>query len=231
MARNVAGITGIRLSMRVWDLPIRFFHWSLALLIAVAWVSQLEFWMRLHFYAGYAILILLLFRLAWGLVGSETARFRSFLTTPLGGLRHLAQFFRREPDTQIGHNAAGGWMVLLLLLLIGCESVSGLFTRDDDVSQGPFAYALSGAGTDTASRIHSLVWALVWIVVVLHVLAILAYWLVKRHNLLRPMITGKKRLPAATRPPRMAGTGLALVILALAVAVVGGLVAVFGAAG
>jgi cytochrome b len=223
--------SGIRLSIRVWDLPIRFFHWSIVVLLIVAWVSQLEFWMRLHFYAGYAVLILLLFRLAWGVVGSDTARFRSFLTTPLGGLRHLAQFPRREPDTQIGHNAAGGWMVLILLLLLAAETLSGLFSRDDDVSQGPFAYALSGAGTDTASRIHAICWTLVWIAVVLHVLAILAYWLVKRHNLLRPMITGKKRLPAATKPPRMASTPLAFAILAGAAALVAALVTAFGAAG
>ncbi len=213
--------------MRVWDLPVRLFHWSVVVLLIVAWVSQLEFWMTLHFYAGYAVLTLLLFRLVWGFVGSDTARFKRFLTTPLRGLRHLAQFTRREPDTQIGHNAAGGWMVLVLLALLGAETISGLFARDDDITEGPFAHHLSGAGTDIATQIHEISWTIIWIAVLLHVLAILAYWLVKRHNLLRPMITGKKRLPAATRPPRMANSGLALLILIGAAVLVSATISVF----
>src|SRR5579884_4227604 len=120
-------------------------------------------------------------------------------------------------------------MVLVLLTALGVETISGLFTRDDDIVEGPFAHVL-GAGTDTASRIHEVCWTAVWAAVVLHVLAILAYWLVKRHNLLRPMITGKKRLPAATRPPRMASSALALLILIGAAALVSALVGAFGAA-
>lgn len=220
-------MSGIRLSMRVWDLPIRLFHWAIVVLLVICYVSQLEFWMKVHFIAGYAVLALFVFRLVWGFVGSDTARFTRFVGSPLRVLRHLAQFPRREEDREIGHNAAGGWMVLVLLALLGAESISGLFTRDDDVSEGPLAHHLGGTGTALSTTIHAISWNLLLAAVALHLLAILAYWMVKGHNLLRPMITGKKRLPAATRPPRMASPLLALLILAGAAALVGVVVTVF----
>lgn len=213
-------MSGIRLSMRVWDLPVRLFHWTIVVLLVICYVSQLEFWMTIHFIAGYAVLALLLFRLGWGFVGSDTARFRRFIGSPLQVLRHLAQFSRREEDREIGHNAAGGWMVLVLLALLAAESISGLFTRDDDVSEGPLAHHLGDAGTALSATVHAISWNLTLAAVALHLLAILAYWMVKGQNLLRPMITGKKRLPAATRPPRMASPLLALLILAGAAALV-----------
>ena len=77
--------------------------------------------MELHFLCGYSILTLLLFRLAWGFAGSETARFSRFLKSPVAALQHLAHLHRREPDTEIGHNAAGGWMVLVMLALLAVQ--------------------------------------------------------------------------------------------------------------
>ena len=214
-------MSGIRLSMRVWDLPIRLFHWAVVALLAIAYVSELEFWMQVHFVSGYALLSLLLFRLVWGFVGSDTARFRKFLVSPVQGLLHLARFPRREEDRQIGHNAAGGWMVLLLLALLAAETISGLFGRDDEVSEGPLAHRLTEHGSALSLAVHALCWNLILAAVALHLLAILAYRVVKGHDLLRPMITGKKRLPAATRPPRMASPLLALLVLACAAVLVG----------
>jgi cytochrome b len=220
-------MSGIRLSIRVWDLPIRLFHWAIVALLAVGYVSQLEFWMHIHYLAGYSALTLLLFRLVWGFVGSDSALFRNFLKGPTHVLRHLARFPRREPDTELGHNPAGGWMVLVLLGLLAVESVSGLFSRDDEIAEGPLAHDLGGHGTDLSSSIHAIAWNLILVAVALHVLAILAYWVVRRQNLLRPMITGKKRLPAATRPPRMGNSLQALAILAGAAALVAIVVNVF----
>ena len=220
-------MSGIRLSIRIWDLPIRLFHWAIVVLLIVCWVSEREFWMRLHFIAGYALLSLLLFRLAWGFVGSDTARFNRFLASPARVLAQLSRLRRRESDTELGHNAAGGWMVLVLLALLAAESISGLFARDDDVSEGPLAHLLAGGGTDASSTMHATCWDLILAAVALHLLAIAAYWALKGQNLLRPMLTGKKRLPAATRQPRMADPLLAFVILAGAVALVTVVVTVF----
>src|SRR5215213_870886 len=127
------------LPMRVWDLPIRLFHWTIAILVLVSWGSQELGWMQIHFYSGYLTLSLLLFRLVWGFIGSDTARFRSFLRSPLAGLHHLTQITRREPDTEIGHNAAGGWMVLVLLALLAAQATTGLFSNDDIMLEGPLA--------------------------------------------------------------------------------------------
>jgi len=213
--------------MRVWDLPVRLFHWSIVVLLAIAYISQVEFWLEVHYLAGYAILALVLFRVVWGFVGSDTARFGYFLRGPAEALRHLARFPRREPDNEIGHNAAGAWMVLVLLALLGVETITGLFTRDDDVAAGPLAHDLPGSATEIASTIHAIAWNLILAAVALHLLAILAYWAVRGQNLLRPMVTGKKRLPAAMRPPRMASPLKALLILGLAAALVGVVVNVF----
>lgn len=206
----------IRLSMKVWDAPVRLFHWAVVLLIVVSYVSIQKSWMEIHFLSGYAMLALLLFRLAWGFVGSETARFRQFLRNPVRALEHLVQFGRREPDTEIGHNAAGGWMVIVLLLLLAFQVATGLCANDDVVSEGPLAKYAGKALSDRLSGWHSFNFNLILAAIGLHVLAILAYWIVKRHNLLRPMITGRKRLPGNVRQPRMASPVLALALLVLA---------------
>src|SRR5271154_2539662 len=100
------------LPMRIWDLPTRLFHWTLVILILTSWLSAQLDWMRLHIWCGFAVLTLLLFRLIWGFIGSDTARFAYFLKSPIAAAQHLMHLHRREPDTEVGHNAAGGWMVL-----------------------------------------------------------------------------------------------------------------------
>ena len=97
--------------MPVWDLPTRLFHWLAIILVLAAWLTERLNWMDWHAFAGKALLALLLFRLAWGVVGSDTARFARFVASPRAAALHLARLFHREPDEQIGHNAAGGWMV------------------------------------------------------------------------------------------------------------------------
>lgn len=205
--------------LRVWDLPTRLFHWGIVLLLAASWASVELGWIELHLLSGFAMLALLLFRLAWGLVGSETARFGSFVVSPLRGLRHLAKFGRPEPDTQVGHNAAGGWMVLLLLLLLAAQVATGLCANDDVMTQGPLAGWVGKAASDQLTDLHSLLFNLILAAIALHVLAVAAYVRLKRHDLLRPMLTGWKRLPRGQRPPRMASPITAVAVLAVAIAV------------
>ena len=206
--------------MRVWDAPTRLFHWAIVLLVAFSYTTVQLGWMKLHFVSGYAILTLLLFRLVWGFVGSDTARFRSFLVSPLKSLTHLAHFTRREVDNQVGHNAAGGWMVLFLLLVLAVQVATGLFSSDDDLNEGPLAKYVGDHASGRLSHLHSLNFNLILGLSILHVLAVIAYAAVKRHDLVRPMITGKKRMPAAMRPPRMASSLLALLVLLCAAGLV-----------
>ena len=206
--------------MRVWDAPTRLFHWVIVLLIALSYVSIKQDWTQLHFISGYTILTLLVFRLAWGVVGSETSRFSQFVRNPIEGLRHLAQFPRREPDAEIGHNAAGGWMVLLMLAAIAAQVTTGLFSNADGLLDGPLAHHLSRTASDWVTGIHANLFYVLLGLIGLHILAILAYAAVKRHDLVRPMVTGRKRLPANLRQPRFASPVLALGITVASAAAV-----------
>ena len=203
------------LPMRIWDLPTRLFHWLIVLLLPASYFSQELGYMQLHFIFGYVMLALLLFRLAWGFVGSDTSRFGRFLVSPLEGFRHLRRWRVREADAQVGHNAAGGWMVLALLLLLAVQVASGLGAHNRTI-EGPLAKSVGQAWSDRLSFAHGLIFNLVLVAVALHVVAIAAYAVFKRQDLVRPMLTGKKRLPAATRAPRMASSALALLLLAVA---------------
>lgn len=206
--------------MKVWDAPTRLFHWAIVVLVFISWLSAHENWMDWHVLSGYSVFALLLFRIAWGFVGSDTARFSRFVRGPTEALRHLAHFRRRAPDTEIGHNAAGGWMVLALLALLAVQVATGLCANDQVLTEGPFAEAVGQDASDWLSHIHVLNFKVIEVLVAMHVAAVLAYATVKRHNLIGPMITGKKRLPATFFPPRLASPMLAAAILAAAAAIV-----------
>lgn len=213
--------------IKVWDLPVRLFHWVLVALILAAWVTQYIDRMKLHVWIGETILTLLLFRVVWGFVGSDTARFAWFLRSPLVALRHLARLWRREPDREIGHNAAGGWMVLVMLALIGVQAGTGLFANDLDDggdTEGPLMHLVGKDRSNWLSHIHSLNFTVIEAVIVLHVVAIVAYAVLKRHNLVRPMVTGMKVMPADAVAPRVVNPVWALVVLAVAFGAVVGVV-------
>jgi cytochrome b len=210
----------------VWDLPTRLFHWALVLAVAGCWWTGERGPVETHALLGYIVLALLLFRLAWGLVGSETARFSSFVRGPRAALDHLRHLFRRGAlDHPVGHNAAGGWAVILLLLVLTLVSVSGLFLYDDEIYWAP----LNGwVGEETAERLHWLHhfgFDLLLALVAIHILAVIAYFAVKRLDLIRPMLTGRADLPASVAAPRIAPIALALVLAVVAAALVWALVA------
>ncbi len=211
--------TVIRLSMRVWDAPTRLLHWAIVLLLVASTLSAFQGRTQLHFLSGYAILALLLFRLAWGFIGSETSRFGQYLRTPLAGLR-AAPNGRREPDNELGHTASGGWTVLLLLAALAFGTLTGLFCSAGALSQGPLAHLVSEAAAGQVSALHLLGFYAVLGLTAFHLLSVAAYAGLKREQLLRPMITGRKRRPGNFRQPRMASPVLALMLVALAACIV-----------
>jgi cytochrome b len=210
--------------MRVWDAPTRLFHWAIVFLLGLSWLTESRGWMELHFLSGYSVIALLLFRVAWGFVGSETARFSQFVRSPVAALRHLAHLRRREPDTEIGHNAAGGWMVLMMLALLAVQAATGLCANDDGDTEGPLFAYVGKDWSDWLSHIHAVNFKLIKVAVVAHIAAILAYAVLKRHDLVRPMITGRKHLPDAMTPPALVSPLRAIVLLAVAAGIVGLLV-------
>lgn len=218
--------TGFMLPMRVWDGATRLFHWTIVLVVVLSYVSitladgpNAGLWMKIHVISGETMLGLLLFRIIWGVIGSDTSRFSRFLRSPLAALRHLAHFGRREPNTVVGHNEAGGWMVVVLLLLLAAQVVTGLFANDDGATEGPLMKFVSKDLSDQLSGLHGLNFNILIGAIALHVVAVFAYLAIKRQNLIRPMITGKKRLPATTQAPRMASPWLAAITLIIAAGV------------
>jgi cytochrome b len=211
--------------VRIWDAPTRLFHWTLVLLVCFSWLSAEMFWMRLHFISGEAILALLLFRIVWGFAGSDTALFSRFLKSPMAAIQHLKHLRRREPDTEIGHNAAGGWMVLGLLGLLLLQVGTGLFSSDDEAAvEGPLRHLVSAATSAWMTDLHGLVFTAIQIAVVGHIAAVVTYLVLKGHNLVWPMIAGTKEMVGPVAPPRMVSPVLAAGVLGAAATAVVALV-------
>ena len=196
----------------VWDVPTRAFHWLAALLIVAAYATARLGWMDWHARAGDALLVALLFRLLWGVFGSQTARFSSFIASPQAALSHLARALRPAPDLQLGHNPAGGWMALLMIALMLGETLTGLYVGDDIADHGPLTDSVPAVVANLIQALHDqIVWDALVLAVAIHLTAILAYAVVKRHNLVLPMITGRKALAAAQ--PRLASGARAALAL------------------
>lgn len=207
--------------VKVWDLPTRLFHWTLVLLVIAmvwtGWTGKLD----LHMTLGQAVLSLVLFRLVWGFTGNRYARFSEFVTGPLTCLRYLGSLFGSSSDRHVGHNPAGGYAVLAMLLLLAVQAGSGLFTSDDIVTDGPLFSKVSSSTASLLGTIHRrTIWILLG-VIGLHLLANLFYLVVKKNNLIGPMVTGRKAAPAAA-DAQGGHPLLALMILAVSAAIVFG---------
>jgi cytochrome b len=203
----------------VWDAPTRLFHWLVVVLIAACYVTFRLNWMDWHIWAGEAVLALLLFRLLWGLFGSDTARFSRFLASPAAACRHLAHLHRREPDTGVGHNPAGGWMVIVMIAILLGQTLTGLYENNDIADEGPFTELVPARVADLISDLHKILWNVLLAAIALHLVAIVTYAVVKRQNLLHPMVTGRKRLPEEIPAPRIAPWARAVVLLGVSVGI------------
>jgi cytochrome b len=178
----------------VWDLPTRLFHWLLFLGVVVSFVTGNIGGnsMEKHMLSGYAILALLLFRLAWGFVGSPSSRFSSFIKGPTTVGVYAANLFKKDEKPFLGHNPLGGWSILSMLLFLFVQVGSGLFASDDVLTQGPLYAGVSQETSRLLTGIHLINrYALVAIIAV-HIFAILFHYFYKGENLLRSMITGMK---------------------------------------
>ena len=213
----------------VWDAPVRLFHWALAILVVFSFVTGklAGAWLEWHMRSGYTILALLLFRLAWAVVGSQTARFTAFVRGPRAGLDYLkATLARRHPQV-LGHNPLGGWMVLFMLALLLLQAGTGLFVDDEIATQGPLAVKVSNAAVARLTTLHRYNEWVILGAVVLHLVAIATYHWALRVNLTGPMVHGKMTVPAPVAPPRMASPWLAAVLFALACGAVYWLVVIY----
>lgn len=212
-------------AVRVWDLPTRLFHWVLAACVVASVISakvggNAMVW---HFRLGYVVFALLAFRILWGLVGGRWSRFASFVRPPGVTLRYLRGQSSPDEQLDVGHNPLGALSVLGLITILAVQVGSGLFADDEIANAGPLTSLVSGAWVSRLTTWHKSFGQ--WIVltlVALHIAAILFYLFRKGHNLVRPMVTGDKLLPAQT-PASADGWGqrlLAALTLALCAALV-----------
>jgi cytochrome b len=206
----------------VWDLPLRLFHWGIVLCVAGAWAtSELGVeWFEWHKRCGYALIVLVAFRIAWGFVGPEHARFASFVRGPREVLAYLRVLGSREPAQTAGHSPLGALAVLAMLALLAVQGITGLFANDEIFNTGPLYGYVTDGMSDRLTGVHHENFEWLLALIGLHLAAIVFYAVWKRQDLVRPMITGRKR--AAELPP---GQGLAsqrLWLAAVLVAVVSG---------
>jgi cytochrome b len=226
MQKPVSGGAAGR-AVRVWDGPTRLFHWLLVLLILTSWRTGEEGgeWLRYHFWSGYAILTLVLFRIVWGLIGGTHARFANFVRGIPTALHHLRELMRPGPTSDVGHNAIGGWMIVVLLAVLLLQTGTGLFADDDIVTVGPLGDLVSGATRARLTTIHKYNFELILVLAGVHIVAVLSYLVLKRQNLIGAMITGNKRVLAPTAiDAARAHPALAAAVLVGAAAVVAGIV-------
>lgn len=189
-------------NIRVWDLPLRLFHWLLVFCVAGAyfcvksagitegWLSETGLdWMTWHSRFGYAVLTLILFRLIWGVVGPYYARFTQFIVGPRKIIAYVRTIKLHTMTWAAGHNPLGAWSVVAMLLAFGVQAASGLFASDDILFEGP----LSGLDPAISRFFNSIHHASEWVLVALvalHLCAIAYYSVFRRHPLIRAMVTG-----------------------------------------
>lgn len=208
--------------IRLWDLPVRLFHWSLVVAVSFAIFTGLEGgdWMALHSQAGLLIVGLLAFRLAWGFLGSTYARFATFLPSPGAIVSYLKGNWRG-----VGHNPLGALSVLALIALLGAQVTTGLFGNDEIAFTGPLAGQVEEALSLKLTGLHHQLVNALYAILGLHVAAIVFYVRFKKDNLVKPMVTGWKDVDVHTETPRQAS------LLAFVVALVIALAAVYAASG
>lgn len=181
--------------VKVWDPLVRAFHWSLVLAFVVAWLSEDEL-LSVHTTAGYLILGLLGIRVLWGVVGTRHARFSDFVAGPRTVGAYLGDALRLRARRYIGHNPAGGVMILLMLFSLLMTGVFGLAIYGIEEHAGPLAGLFGGIGHDGeefAEEAHELFANLTLLLVGLHVAGVVFSSLLHAENLVRAMLTGRKR--------------------------------------
>jgi cytochrome b len=214
------------ISAPVWDGFVRVFHWTLVLLFAFSATTGKVggTWIVWHMYSGYAILALVLFRIVWGFVGGEFARFSAFVASPIAAARYGIGMLGKGARHVISHNPLGGWMVIAMLLVLGLQAGLGMISDDEIATTGPLARYVSQDTALAAMSWHRKIGDLLLIFVAIHIAAVLFHVLVKKEGLIRAMFSGKKDLPrelaeqANAASPASSVRGF--VVLSIAVAVV-----------
>jgi cytochrome b len=186
--------------VRVWDPLIRIFHWTLVAAFTVAFFTDDEDLLLPHVWAGYVVVGLLIFRLLWGFVGSAHARFSDFAFAPSRVVSFLWDTFQGDAKRYLGHNPAGGWMIILLLVMLTLLSITGLVLYAADNHAGPLAGLMAGAGRDVEDvfeGLHEFFANFTIFLVIIHVAGVVVESILHKENLTWAMVSGYKRASGA----------------------------------
>jgi cytochrome b len=213
-----------------WDLPTRLFHWSIVILIGLAWWSAEQRLLDWHRRAGYAVLCLLVFRILWGILGSTTARFAIFCKGPAQVIEYVRKdMFSRTSSQYTGHNPLGGWSVIAMLAAMLLQTLLGLIAVDvDGLESGPLSYLVSFDTGRIAAKTHHYIFNILLALIVLHLAAIAFHYFYKRQNLTIAMVTGKIAAEGKQRQPLLFSTFRAVILFGWSVLLVFFLTTIMG---
>jgi len=217
--------------IRVWDLPIRTFHWLLVFCIAgsLITINLSDNLIEWHAYFGYSVLTLIIFRIVWGFIGSTHARFSSFFPSR----EKILNYLRGNAPKVLGHNPIGALSVFALLFVLSVQVFTGLFVDDEITFQGPLAKYVPNWVVSFLSEIHEGNQVVIYTLITIHIAAIIYYKKFKGEDLITPMINGDKKidpseeasyLPSDLGRPSKDGAlqrGIALAVLSVIAVVVG----------
>ncbi len=214
--------------LKVWDIPVRLFHWGMVGTVALAFYTMktpgypFVFPTDIHAKAGYVLIGLLLFRWLWGLVGSYHARFSGFVYPPTTMIDYARRLLSGQPPSYAGHNPLGGIMVVVMMLSLSFQVISGLFLTDDIFFNAPLNGLVDRSTARTLAGLHHLNANLLMVLIAGHLLALVVHRL-KGERLVGAMITGNKPLagppedePAEGPQRRLASPWLALAVIVIA---------------
>ncbi len=177
--------------IKIWDLPIRIFHWLLVVGFFAAYLTEDEL-LDVHVWAGYLVLFLVVFRLIWGFVGSQYARFSQFLCSPKQSFAYLQALIQGKAQRYLGHNPAGALMIVLLLIFLIGTSLTGIAVYGADQGLGPLA-SIGPEHEDLWEETHEFFANSTLILVGVHVLGVIVESLIHKESLVRAMLSGYKK--------------------------------------
>ncbi|GGI69127.1 cytochrome b/b6 domain-containing protein [Shewanella gelidii] len=182
--------------MKIWDFPTRFFHWAMLSLLVTLWWTANEGEMTWHQYAAYSLMILIVTRIIWGFIGSDTARFNHFILSPRRVVEYIKLIKQSGVKPHVGHNPLGGYMVIALLVVLTLQLACGLFATDEIFSEGPFVAYVSSEFASAATWLHKKNFDLLLVLASVHIFAVLVHqW--RGDKLILPMIHGYKVIHSA----------------------------------
>ncbi len=178
--------------IRVWDILVRVFHWALVLFFCIAYVTEGD-WIDVHSYAGYTIFFLIIFRIMWGIIGSTHARFNNFVVRPSKAIRYLKEEVSGDAKHYLGHNPAGGLMIIALIISLLSTVLTGVLIIATE-GEGPLATtAVSAWSGAYLEEVHEFFTTITLLLVLLHIGGVIVSSLLQEENLVKAMFTGNKK--------------------------------------